>query len=212
MASRIEWSRVKPATLRAELVELVAALALIAMGWLSLPTLLLAVMAELVATVALSRHFYPQRGLRRHLQDVAKMFGLVIFLGIFIIAAYAGAGGFARGVVPAPQQLLGVLVLVAIRSVLLLLAARAAPDPRRYWAASALMRGGALMVGSLFAAFTCFLPGVLLAGWLAAVWPEHAADLVIAAIYLINIGVMACILSTMSEQEFAEIAGNPYLD
>ena len=74
------------------------------------------------------------------------------------------------------------------------------------------MRGGALMVGSVFAAFTCFLPGVLLAGLLTAVWPAHAADLVIAAIYLINIGVMACIISTMSEHELAEIAGQPYLD
>ena len=96
MASRIEWHKVKPATLRGELIELVIALALIAVGWLSLPTLLLAVLAELLVTAALSWYFYPQRGLRRHLADIAKMFGLLCFLAIFILAAYAGAGGFVE--------------------------------------------------------------------------------------------------------------------
>jgi hypothetical protein len=105
-----------------------------------------------------------------------------------------------------------VLLLVSLRGVLLLLDARAARDPRLHWGRTALMRGGALVVGSMFAAFTCFLPGVLLAGLAAPLWPEHAADLVLCAIYLINIGVMACILSTMSEHELAQIAGQPYLD
>lgn len=191
---------------------MIVALGLIAAGWLSLPTLLLAVMTELLTTVALAWHFYPQRGLRRHLLDVTKMLALVMFLSIFILGAYAGAGGFVHSIAPAPQELFGVAVLVVIRGGLLLLQARAAPDPRLYWAGSALMRGGALVVGSALAAFTCFLPGVLLAGLLAQVWPTQAADLVIAAIYLITLGVMACIVSTMSERELAEIAGQPYLD
>jgi putative Ca2+/H+ antiporter (TMEM165/GDT1 family) len=74
------------------------------------------------------------------------------------------------------------------------------------------MRGGALLVGSFLAAFTCFLPGVLLAHALARVWPSHAADLAIASVYLITTGAMACILSTMSEREIVEISGNPYID
>ena len=215
MASRIEWHKVKPATLRGELIELIElsiAIALIAVGWLSLPTLLLAVLAELLVTVALSWYFYPQRGLRRHLTDVAKMFGLLCFLAIFILAAYAGAGGFANGPWPDAQSLLGVVLLVAVRGGLVLLEARASSDPRLYWARSALMRGGALIVGSFLAAFTCFLPGVLLAHALAFVWPSRAADLAIASVYLITIGVLACILSTMSEKEIAEISGNPYID
>jgi hypothetical protein len=212
MASRIEWHKVKPATLRSELIELVIALALIAFGWLGLPTLLLAVMAELLATVTLSWYFYPQRGLRRHLADIAKMFGLLCFLAIFILASYAGAGGFANGPWPDAQSLLGVVLLVAVRGGLLLLEARAAPNPRLYWASSALMRGGALIVGSFLAAFTCFLPGIPLAHALAMVWPTHAADLAIASVYLITTGAMACILSTMSEREIAEISGNPYID
>ncbi len=212
MASRIEWHKVKPATLRGELIELAIALALIAVGWLSLPTLLLAVLAELLVTVVLSWHFYPQRGLRRHLADVAKMFSLLCFLAIFILACYAGAGGFANGPMPDAQSLLGVILLVAVRGGLLLLEARASPDPRLHWARSALMRGGALIVGSFLAAFTCFLLGVPLAQAMALVWPSHAADLAIASVYLITTGVLTCILSTMSEREIAEIAGNPYID
>lgn len=212
MASRIEWHKVKPATLRGELIELAIALALIAVGWLSLPTLLLAVLAELLVTVALSWYFYPQRGLRRHLADIAKMFGLLCFLAIFILAAYAGAGGFANGPWLDAQSLLGVVLLVAVRGGLLLLEARASPDPRLHWARSALMRGGALIVGSFLSVFTCFLLGVPLALALAFVWPSHAADLAIASVYLITLGVLACILSTMSEQEIAAISGNPYID
>ena len=212
MASRIEWHKVKPATVRDELIELVIALALIAVGWLSLPTLLLAVLAELLVTVALSWYFYPQRGLRRHLADIAKMFGLLCFLAIFILASYAGAGGFANGPWPDARSLLGVALLVAVRGVLLLREARASSDPRLYWARRALMRGGALIVGSFLAAFTCFLPGVLLAQALALVWPSRAADLAIASVYLITLGVLACIISTMSEQEIAGISGNPYID
>lgn len=212
MASRIEWHKVKPATVRDELIELAIALALIAVGWLSLPTLLLAVLAELLVTVALSWYFYPQRGLRRHLADIAKMFGLLCFLAIFILASYAGAGGFANGPWPDARSLLGVVLLVAVRGVLLLREARASSDPRLYWARRALMRGGALIVGSFLAAFTCFLPGVLLAQALALVWPSRAADLAIASVYLITLGVLACIISTMSEQEIAGISGNPYID
>ena len=212
MASRIDWHKVKPATLRGELIELAIALALIAVGWLSLPTLLLAVLAELLVTVALSWYFYPQRGLRRHLADIAKMFGLLCFLAIFILAAYAGAGGFVNGPWPGAQSLLGVVLLVVVRGGLLLLEARASSDPRLHWARSALMRGGALIVGSFIAVFTCFLLGVPLAYALALVWPSHAADLAIASVYLITLGVLACILSTMSEQEIAEISGNPYIE
>ncbi len=212
MASRIEWHKVKPATLRGELIELAIALALIAVDWLSLPALLLAVLAELLLTVALSWYFYPQRGLRRHLADIAKMFGLLCFLAIFILASYAGAGGFANGPWPDAQSLLGVVLLVAVRGGLLLLEARASPDPQLHWARTSLMRGGALIVGSFLAAFTCFLPGVPLAHALAWVWPSRAADLAIASVYLITTGVMACILSTMNAQEIAEISGNPYIE
>jgi hypothetical protein len=212
MASRIEWHKVKPATVRDELIGLAIAITLIAVGWLSLPTLLLTVLAELLMTVALSWYFYPQRGLRRHLADVVKMFGLLCFLAIFILASYAGAGGFANGLWPDTMSLLGVVVLVGVRGGLILLEARASPDPRLHWARSALMRGGALIVGSFLAVFTCLLPGVFLAHALASVWPSRAADLAIASVYLITLGVFACIISTMSEQEIADISGNPYID
>lgn len=212
MASRIQWSQVKPATVRGELIELVSALGLIAFGWLTLPTLLLAVMTELLATAVLSWHFYPQRGLRRHVLDVAKMLVLLCFLGAFILVMYGGAGGFADGALPAPREMFGVLLLVAVRGGLLLWEARVAPNPRLHWARCALMRGGALLVGTFVAIFTCFLPGMPLVTLLSAMWPERGADLALGATYLITVGVFACIMSTMSEAELADIAGQPYID
>ena len=212
MASRIEWSKVKPSAVRSELVELAVAVGLMVIGWLGLPGLLLAVMAELVVTVALTHRFHPQRGMRRHLGDVAKMLALTVFLSVFILAAYAAAGGFARGVFPDAREWIGVPLLVLVRGLMLAHAARTAPDPRLHWAGAALMRGGALVVGSLLAAFTCFLGGIPLAGLLALVVPERAPDLGIGFVFLATTGIMAIILSTMSERELADIAGQPYLD
>lgn len=87
MGSRIEWNRIKPATLRTALIELVVALALIATGWLALPTLLLASLAEPLVTVALSWRIHPQRSRRRHLLDVVKITVLLVFLGGVILLA-----------------------------------------------------------------------------------------------------------------------------
>jgi hypothetical protein len=212
MASRIEWDQVKPAVVRTELFELAVALVLMSLGWLSLPTLLLAVAAELVVTVALTYAVYPERGLRRHLLDVAKMLALTTFLAVFILAAYAGARGFDDGVLPDAREWIGVPALVALRCLMALREARAARDPRLQWSRSALMRGGALVVGTVLSAFTCFLGGVLLAGLLAPWFPERAADLAVGGVYLVTTGVIACILSTMSEHELAEISRQPYVD
>lgn len=212
MASRIEWSKVKASVVRAELVELAVAVGLMAIGWLGLPGLLLAVMAELVVTVALTHRFHPQRGMRRHLADVAKMLVLTAFLSVFILAAYAAAGGFARGVLPDVRELIGVPLLVLARCLMLSHEARTAPDPRLQWARGALLRGGALVVGSALSAFTAFLGGIPLAGLLTLYVPQRAPDLGIGSMFLATCGLMACILSTMSDREFAEIARQPYLD
>lgn len=212
MTSRIEWNKVQTATLRAALIELVVALALIEIGWLTLPTLLLALLLEPLAIVALSWRIHPQRSRTRHLRDVAKVTTLLVVLGAFILLIHGAAGGVSAGAAFAPRELLGTALLVALRSVQLQRQARAAPDPRQYWARNALMRGAALVIGSFLAIFTCLLPGVLLAALLAGFWPAHAADLAIAAVYLLTVGVCACILSTMPERDIARIAKRPYLD
>ena len=212
MASRIEWDKVKPSVVRTELFELSLALVMMSLGWLSLPTLLLAIAAELVVTVALTYAVYPERGMRRHLLDVAKILALTIFLSIFILAAYAGAGGFADGVLPDAREWIGVPALVALRCLLAMRDARAAPDPRLQWSRVALVRGGGLVVGTALSAFTCFLGGVPLAGLLVHWIPARGADFAIGGVYLVTTGVIACILSTMSEQELAEISRKPYVD
>ncbi|MBN8480367.1 MAG: hypothetical protein J0L88_02120 [Xanthomonadales bacterium] len=212
MATRIEWHKVKPATVRTEVLEWVFAVSMLAIGWLGLPTLLLAVMVELVVTVALTHAFHPRRGWRRHLVDVARMVALTAFLSIFILAAYRAAGGFTRGGLPDAREYIGVPLLVLARSLMMRRAARATADPRAHWARGALMRGGALVIGSVFATFACFVAGIPLARLLATLLPERTADLSIGSVFLATTGLMACILSTMSEQEFAAIARQPYLD
>lgn len=99
-----------------------------------------------------------------------------------------------------------------MRIVFVLRDARAAANPALHWARNALMHGAALVVGSFFAIFTCLIPGVLLVALLAGLWPDRAADLAIATTYLLTVGVFACILSTMCDEEIARIAKRPYLD
>lgn len=212
MGSRIEWHRVQPATVRAELLELILATSLLALGWLSLPTLLLAVMAELVAVVALTRRFHPHRPWRRHLGDVFRILLLCLFLSIFVLASYLGAGGFADGLGLAPAQWLGVPALVLLRLATIAHAAQRSGDPRLHWGRSALMRGGALVVGFFLAAFACFIPGIFVAHLVGLAWPASAADVGIGTTFLAVQAVLACILSTMSEKEIAELSASPYLD
>lgn len=212
MASRIEWHKVPPATLRAEATALLLALGLIAIGWLSVPTLLLATVAELLATVALSASLHPQRRHRQLVLDVLKMAALLAVFAAGILLAYGAAGGFVRGLWPAPREAVGVVALVALRSGLLLRDARSAPAPRLHWARTALLRGAALAVGSFITVFACILVGVLLAALLAPFWPERAADLAVGGVYLAIVGVLACILSTMRDDELAKIARRPYID
>lgn len=212
MGTRIEWNRVKPATLRTALIELVVALALIATGWLAFPTLLLASLAEPLVMVAMSWRIHPQRGRRRHLLDVVKITVLLVFLGGVILLVYGAAGGFAAGAWFTPRELLGTLLLVVMRFAFVLRDARAAAKPALHWARNALMQGAALVVGSFFAIFTCLIPGVMLAALLADLWPDRATDLAIAPTYLLTVGVFACILSTMRDEEIARIAKRPYLD
>lgn len=212
MASRIQWHLVKPDTVRNELFELVLAVILLGAGWLSLPTLLLAVMAELVAVVAMTRRFHSSRPWRRHAGDVVKMLGLCLFLSVFVLASYTGAGGFDDGFGLSPAEWLGIPLLVLLRLATIARAAQRSGDPRLHWGRSALMRGGVLVVGFFLAAFACFIPGIFLAHGLGLAWPGPAADVGIGATFMAVLALLACIMSTMTEKELAELSSDPYLD
>jgi hypothetical protein len=212
MTSRIEWERLTRATLATEGTQIALAVAALALGWIRFPALLLLGFVELVVTVALTAVFYPQRSLSRRVMDVVKMIALCLFCSVFLLASYAAAQGFAQ---PGLFDLRGLGILAAL--VLLRLAftavrARTSEDPRMLWTRESLLRGGVLMISMLLASFACFIPGIPLAGLIAMRWPEVAADVGIGGVLLLVQAGIACVMSTMRDDEMASIAQQPYLD
>jgi hypothetical protein len=212
MSSRIEWERLTRATLATEGTQMALAIAALALGWIRFPVLLLVGFVEMVVIVALTAMFYPQRRLSRRIMDVVKMLALCVFCSVFLLASYAGAQGFAQ---PGIVDVRGMGILVAL--LLLRLAftaarARSSADPRMHWARESLLRGAVLMVSMLLASFACFIPGVPLAGLLAILWPSVAADVGLGSVLLLVQAGIACVMSTMRDDEMASIAQQPYLD
>jgi len=163
---------------------------------------------ELVLVSALSGVFYPARTRRRVFFDVLKMLALCAFLAAFLIALYLGARGKV-GLEPAAVLLsVGLLVL---RMAMIARDAKAEKNPALAWADAALMRAAALLIGLFLGVFACLLPGLYVVGALHYVLPTVAADLGLGMVLLaIQVGLVA-VLSTMSEAELRQIAGNPYL-
>ncbi len=212
MGSRIDWKRVKTSTVVTEAVYLALALAMLVVGWMSFPLVLVLVAAEIVSTVALSALLYRERSASRHLVDVLKILALCAFCAIFLIAAYLGAGGFRNGSAFDLQDLAGLFALLGARIGVIAFFARRSGDPRLHWAREALRRGGVLVIAMFLSIFACFIPGIPLAALLKLVWPEVAADVAIGGVLLSLQAVLAIVMSTMTEKELADIAQQPYLD
>lgn len=51
-----------------------------------------------------------------------------------------------------------------------------------------------------------------LAALLSLAWPAVAADVALGGVLLLTQAVLACVMSTMTEKELADIAQQPYLD
>ena len=212
MASRIDWHRLKASTIVAESIQVALALLALAMDWITFPLLLLLLAVEVVAVVVLSGVFFRERGLRRHVVDVAKVLALCVFCAIFQVAAYAGAGGFAQGPVVDLPGVGALVALICVRLLVVVAMARRSGDARLYWTREALKRGGVLATAMFLSIFLCFIPGVLLAGLLRLVAPDVAADVAIGGVLLLVIGAAACLMSTMDDKELADIARDPYID
>jgi hypothetical protein len=212
VASRIEWDRLKATTIVAESVQVALALLALALDWITFPLLLLLLAVEVVAIVALSGAFYRERSLRRRLIDVAKILAMCAFCAIFHIAAYVGAGGFARGPVIDLPGVGALAALIVVRLLVVAAFARRSGDARLAWTREALQRGGVLATAMFLSIFLCFIPGVPLAALLLLVAPEVAADVAIGGVLLLVIGAAACLMSTMDDRELADIARNPYID
>ncbi len=211
MASRIDWARLKTSTIALELVQLVLALAAIALGWLNFPLLVLLLMVELVLIAGISAAFYPERSLRQHAGDTLRMLFLCGFCSIFLIASYAGAKGFQNGLVLEPQGFAVLVALIATRLIMVAISAWSSNQRRLIWAREVLLRGGVQVVTMFFAVFACFIPGLFVAGLLAPYWPEISADLGLGSVLLLIQAGLACVMSTMTDKELAEISNRPYI-
>lgn len=212
MGSRIDWKLVKRSTVVTEAVYFALALAMLVVGWMSFPLVLLLVAAEIVSTVALSALFFREHSASRHLVDVFKMLGLCAFCAIFLLAAYLGAGGFQGGPTFDLPSLAVLAVLLGARLGMIAFATWRSDHPRLRWTREALLRSGALLIAMFLSIFACFIPGVPLAALLTLVWPTVAADVALGGVLLLIQGVLACVMSTMTEKELADIAQRPYLD
>jgi len=212
MGSRIEWKLVKISTVVTEAVYFALALVTLVLGWMSFPLVLLLVAAEIVATVALSALFFREHRGSKHLVDVLKILALCAFCAIFLLAAYLGAGGFRSGSTFDPTGLALLAALLGARMGSIAFFARRSGNPRLHWTREALKRSGVLMITMFLSIFACFIPGVPLAALLTLALPAVATDVALGGVLLLIQGVLACVVSTMTEKELADIAQRPYLD
>ncbi len=212
MATRIDWRRIRVTTIVIESVQL--ALALIAFGfaWMSFPMFVALLIVELLLITVVSAVFYRDRGADKHLLDGLKMLAACAFCCVFLFAAYAGAGGFSKGFGIAPYEFAMLVVLVVVRVVMVAIVAYRSQNRRLTWTREYLQRGGVAFIAMFLGAFAGFLPGIPLAVALTPFCPDVAADLAVGGSLLLVQAGLACVMSTMTNEELAEISLNPYLD
>jgi hypothetical protein len=209
MASRIQWNQVKPVVVVNEGIQASLVLFSLAIGALKLPMLLVLWMLELVILTALSSSFYPERGRARALMDIGKMVFLCAFVSVFLILIYFASKGRLQ---LEGWSVLSAAALLALRLAIAARNAKQSLDPKLAWTKAALFRGAVVVIGMFLGVFACFLIGLPLAGALRLVVPDVAADVGLGVVLLTIQILLVAVLSTMSDAELKEIAGNPYID
>ena len=200
----------KPRVVLNEGIQAALAMFTLAMGFMKLPMLFGLWMLELVIVVALSSSFYPERGRRRAIMDVLKMTALCAFLSIFLLVIYFGAAKASMKF--EPSSIVSAVAMLVLRIAMIARNAKAATDPALAWSNAALTRGAVVVIGLFLGVFACVLPGMIIVGLLTYVVPDVAADIGLGLVMLlIQVGLVA-VLSTMTDAELREIAGNPYID
>lgn len=210
MASKIAWHLIPRSTIAAEAVQLVLALASLALGWITFPLLYALTGIEVLLVVAISGAIYREKPLGVMVLDAARSLGLWLFCGVFVLAAYFAAHGFADGLRIEPRAFAVLAGLAALRLGWAAVEARSGRDPRLQWTREVATRGAVLMLSMFFACFACFLPGVLIAKGLQPFWPEVAADVGVGFSLLACQAFLALVASTMTPEELAAISRNPY--
>lgn len=211
MTSKIAWHRIPRQTVVAEIVQWLVGVAFLALDWITLPLLYALAGIEVALVVGISGVVYRQRSAGTIVWDTVKSLALWLFCGAFIIGAYAGAGGFENGLRIEPRSFVVLAGIVALRLGFVALSARASADPRLQWTREAAMRGAVLALSSFFAAFACFIPGMLLVAPVALVLPAVAADVALGACLLAVQAFLALVVATMTPQELAEVSRQPYI-
>src|SRR5688572_6925802 len=153
MASKIAWHLIPRATIVAESVQLVAALACLALGWITFPMLYALTGVEVALVVAISGAIYREKPVGVMLLDAAKSIGLWLFCGVFVLGAYYAAHGFADGLRIEPRAFAVLAGLALLRLGWAAVEAHSTRDPRLQWTREVAMRGALLALSMLFACF-----------------------------------------------------------
>lgn len=177
---------------------------------------------ELLLIGAASIPLYPERGLRKHVLDLIKMSAGLAFALFFLCVSYSvvasrgnsGASLLVQGVLAAAGHgafawALAYLLLNLCVSYRL---ARRNPDPRAWWSRETLSIGGATFVAMFLMVFVGFFIGLPLAG--ALDWLGIAADpdALLSTLMVALRFLLVLVVSTMSSEEMATVARNPYVD
>lgn len=210
MATKIAWHLIPRSTIAAEAAQLVAALACLALGWITFPMLYALTGIEVVLVMAMSGPVYGQRRLARMALDVLKGIAMWGFCGVFVLGAYYAAHGFADGFRVEPRALGTLAGLAALRLGWAAIEAQSSGDPRLHWTREVAMRGAVLALSMFFAAFACFIPGVPLAAVLKPFAPAVAADVALGFALLAVQAFLACVVATMTPEELAAVSREPY--
>lgn len=209
MASRIQWDQVKPHVVVNEAIQASLILFSLAIGVLKLPMLLGLWMLELTILVTLSSRFYPERGRTRAMMDIGKMIFICAFLSIFLIAPYFASGGKVQ---LEWWSIVSAAALLALRLAIAARNAKQSADPKLAWTTGVTLRGSVVVVSMFVGVFAGFLLGLPIASLLRVAAPDVAPDVGLGIVLLtLQVGLVA-VMSTMSEAELREIAGNPYID
>jgi len=163
---------------------------------------------------------YPERGVLRHVFDMLKLSGALVFVLFFLVATY-GVAGNIKGEGPlllAAHQLQELdrgnvgwaLAYIVISLAVAMVQALRSGDARLTWAKTVLHTGGATFLAMFFMVFVAVFIGRHLILGLSMVGIDASVDVVLSILMVLLRYAMALIASTMTESEVAEIARQPY--
>lgn len=180
--------------------------------------------AELLLINLATIPLYPQRPLRRHLVDLLKSAGLLVFVLFFLLVAYgvvaaeAGRPGQPLELVSGVLRHVGTgdlgwaLVYVLARVGFTAWQARRSRDPRGTWTRQSLAFGGSTLVAMLFMVFVSFFAGMPLVKLLSSAGIRVDVDALLAGLMVCVRCLTALVATTISDGEMDSIAHDPYVD